>query len=85
MKLLTQEEGKLLRPGDFVKVYWYGPRKQKDKPDAATREYGGRTEYLESTWDNCEVISQPYETASDGYGVNLKDRGFFLVNHMEKL
>ena len=71
MKLLTQEQGSQLKKGDLVNVVWFSPRKSKDNPEAPSREYGGRAEYMESVWRDCVVMGAPHLTASDGYMVSV--------------
>ena len=85
MKLLTQEESKNLKVGQVVNVTWWSPRKDKLRPNAPTREHGGRTEYLESVWENEVVAQTPWLTASDGYGVSLAGRpnALYLTSKME--
>ena len=85
MKLLTQEEGAQLKPGDVVNVYWFTPRKPKTEPTPESREWDGRTEWVENVWREQVVDSEPRMTPSDGWVVKLK-RGclVFCVSRMEK-
>jgi hypothetical protein len=78
---MTQEDAALLKDGDLVDVWWFSPRKDKHNPDAKTREYGGRTEYLELVWRNVPVKGEPYMTASDGYLVPVLDPNDKTVKH----
>ncbi len=84
MNLLTQEQAKSLKPGDVVLVYWFTPRKPKERPDSPTREFGGRTEYMEYVFEHT-VDSYPWESTSDGLVLKLKGQhGVYCVNRMEK-
>ena len=85
MKLLTQEEGALLKPGDVVNVYWFSPRKPKGE-EPPSREWDGRQEWVDTVWRNEVIEEGPWETTQDGLGVKLRGRPLtFCVNRMEKL
>ena len=86
MEFLTQEEAATLKVGELLDVQWFSPRKRKDVPTLVTREFGGRTEYLDSV-DTVVVNGEPYLTASDGYLIPVRkvnpDMGYcpVLANH----
>lgn len=85
MNLLTQDEAALLKIGDFVKVYFFQPRKPK-VAGIPSRQWEGREEWLESVWEREEVESTPVVTPSYGYTVRLKGRpSIWCTQHMEKL
>ncbi len=58
MKLLTPEEGKLLKAGDKVNVYWFSPRAPKGEK-VPSIQWDGREVFLESVWRN-ETIAEAY-------------------------
>ncbi len=83
MKLLTQEEGARLRPGDKVNVVWFSPRKPKGE-EPFSREWDGRQEWVETVWRNEVVDTLPWESTQDGLVVKLGGRmGVYCVNRME--
>ena len=83
MKLISQDEAASLKAGQRVNVYWFSPRAPKGD-SVPTREYGGRTEYLESVWKDCVVKDEPYMSASDGWLVLLEGKGnAFCASRME--
>lgn len=84
MKLLTQEEGSRLEPGDVVNVYWFSPRKPKDGPEPPSREWDGRLEWLSEVWNGEVVASEPRQTANDGVAVVLqRGSNIYCVHRME--
>ena len=85
MKLLTQEEGAQLKPGDVVDVYWFTPRKTKGE-ERPSRWYGEREEWIESV-DRGRVVSKAaWESTNDGFVVALEGSplAIYCVNRMEK-
>ncbi len=83
MNLLTQEQGARLKVGDKVNVIWFTPRKPKGE-EVASRQWEGRTEWMESVWRGEEVAKDAWLSTHDGYAVTLKGRSqIWLASHME--
>lgn len=82
-KLLSQEEGATLRAGDVVNWCQFSPRKPKEG-EVLTREWGGRTEYLDYKWKNRVLECEPYPSAHDGLVVRFVGcMGAWLVSSLE--